>query len=85
MNFDELSPELQKRAQTCKTPEEVLNLAREEGYELSDDELQSISGGMKWRCEDKTCSDFVPAHSTRGCTWERGRRTGSGIRSVRNH
>lgn len=30
MNFDELSPELQKRAQTCKTPEELLNLAREE-------------------------------------------------------
>jgi predicted ribosomally synthesized peptide with nif11-like leader len=60
MNFDELSPELQKRAQTCKTPEEVLNLAREEGYELSDDELQSISGGMKWRREDKTCSDFAP-------------------------
>ena len=27
----------------CKTPEEVLALAKEEGYELSDQELESVA------------------------------------------
>ena len=34
----------------CKTPEEMLALAKEEGYELSDEELESISGGISWTC-----------------------------------
>ena len=29
----------------CKTPEEMLALAKEEGYELSEKEMQLISGG----------------------------------------
>ncbi|MBR3157824.1 MAG: Nif11 family protein [Atopobiaceae bacterium] len=29
----------------CETPEEILALAQEEGYDLSDAELQEISGG----------------------------------------
>jgi len=48
MKFDELSPELQSKARKRKTPEEVLALAREEGYEVTDEELQAISGGVKW-------------------------------------
>ena len=31
------------------TPEEILELAKEEGYELSDAELESVSGG-DWDC-----------------------------------
>ena len=60
MNFDELSPELRKKAQACETPEDFLALAQEEGYELSDEELEAVSGGIKWRCSDKTCSSFSP-------------------------
>jgi len=41
----ELSPEQRDRAKQCKTPEELLALAKEEGYELTDDELEGISGG----------------------------------------
>ena len=57
MKFDELSPELQSKARKCKTPEEILALAREEGYEVTDEELQTISGGVKWSlwCSDQTC------------------------------
>lgn len=60
MNFDDLSPEMKDKVKVCKTPEEVLSLAKEEGYELSDDELASISGG--WgdpNCADKgECADY---------------------------
>ena len=42
----ELSPEQRAKAKQCKTPEELLALAKEEGYELTDDELEGISGGF---------------------------------------
>ena len=32
----------------CKTPEDILALAAEEGYELSDEQIESISGGLSW-------------------------------------
>ena len=54
MNFDELSPEMQEKVKNCKTPEEMLSLAKEEGYVLSDEELAGISGG--WG--DPNCSDL---------------------------
>ena len=60
MNFDDLSSELKEKVKACKTPEEVLALAKEEGYELSDDELASVSGG--WgdpKCKSlNECNDY---------------------------
>lgn len=55
MDFNELSPELQEKAKSCKTPEEMLALAKEEGYELSDSELEAIAGGTWHGCDDHTC------------------------------
>lgn len=54
MNFDELkSPGLQAKLKGAGTPEELLALAREEGFELSDEELDAVSGGKDWwKCED---------------------------------
>ncbi len=56
MNFEELkNPKLQEKLKSAKTPEEMLALAREEGFELTDEELEGISGG--WN----TCwTDFDP-------------------------
>ena len=54
MNFEDLTPEQQQKAKACKTPEDILALAKEEGYELSDEELAGISGG--WCPAD--CSDY---------------------------
>ena len=45
MNFDDLTEELKAKAKACETPEEILALAKEEGYELSEEELEDISGG----------------------------------------
>ena len=45
MKFEDLTPEQQEKARACKTPEDILALAKEEGYVLTDDELSAIGGG----------------------------------------
>ena len=63
MEFENLTPEQREKAKACKSAEEILALAKEEGYEISDDELESVSGG-DWDCwsicsklvEDPRCS-----------------------------
>lgn len=48
MDFNSLTPEQQEKVFNAKTPEEILALAKEEGYELSDEELEGIAGGAIW-------------------------------------
>lgn len=48
MGIDGLTPELQEKIKACKTPEEMLALAQEAGYELSDEQLEGIAGGGAW-------------------------------------
>lgn len=45
MNYNDLSEEQKAKAAECKTPEELLALTKEEGYEISAEELDAISGG----------------------------------------
>ena len=66
MEFKDLSPELQEKARACKSAEDILALAQEEGYELSEEELEAVNGGVNWSCWsvkgcDIVCSDlYVP-------------------------
>lgn len=54
MDFDELKdPELQVRLKAAKTPEELLEIAKESGVELEDAQLTAISGGT-W------CDEYCP-------------------------
>ena len=46
MNIEDLSSELQEKAKACKTVEELFELAKEEGIELGEEELEAINGGM---------------------------------------
>lgn len=55
MNLENLTPEQQERAKACKSAEDVLALAKEYGYELTDEELTAISGGS-W------CWDICSPH-----------------------
>ena len=50
--FDDISEETKARAIACKTPEEILELAKSEGVELSLEELDSVSGGGFWSGKD---------------------------------
>ena len=43
-NLD-ISPELREKAKACKTPEEMLTLAKAEGCKLSEAELEEVAGG----------------------------------------
>lgn len=46
MNIENLSPEQLEKAKACKSAEELFALAKEEGVELSEKELEAINGGM---------------------------------------
>ena len=45
MNVKALTQEQWEKLQQCKTPEDILALAQAEGVELTDDQLQQVTGG----------------------------------------
>jgi len=65
MEFKDLTPEQQEKLNACESPKDILALAAEEGYELSDEEIESISGGLSW--DDVGSVARIGAHKgTRG-------------------
>ena len=46
MSFDDLTPEQLEKARACATPEELLELAKQEGFELTDEQLNAVAGGV---------------------------------------
>lgn len=56
MNYDDLTPDQMEKAKACKTVDELLELAKAEGIELSDAELEGMAGGLSWG--DGDCSLF---------------------------
>ena len=66
MNFEDLTDEQKAKARAAQTPEEILALAKEEGYELTDEELNTVVGGWlgcptdcNQVCYHKNCDTFV--------------------------
>ena len=45
MGLNALTQEQWDKLRECKTPEDILALAQAEGVELTDDELQQVTGG----------------------------------------
>ena len=45
MNIDDLYPELKEKAYSSRTAEELRELLKEEGMEITDEELGGIAGG----------------------------------------
>lgn len=64
MNFEDLTPEQKEKARACKNQEEILALVHEEGYELSADELEAVSGGVSWDCVSD-CPEHTPCPQDR--------------------
>ena len=55
MSFENVPDSIKARAEACKSPEELLALAKEEGYELSEEDLDAVSGGSSWYENDDGC------------------------------
>ena len=56
MTMDDLSDETRAKLLECKTPEDILALAKAEGIELTDEDLEEISGGIDWiSCKRVNC------------------------------
>ena len=59
MVFDDLTYEQKARAMACKTTDELVALAKAEGVELSEEQLDSIAGGDSWWCPTATsCPNY---------------------------
>lgn len=59
MKFDDLTEEQKAKAMACKTTDELIALAKAEGVELSDEQLNSIAGGDSFWCPTATsCPNY---------------------------
>ena len=56
--YESLSDDLKAKVANCKTGEELVALAEKEGIELTDEQLDAISGGGGWLCSDYSCDDY---------------------------
>ena len=69
MEFEDLkNPELQEKLKACKSMSELAQIAVDEGVELSDDQLEGLSGGnavTEWanECPKKNCAGYVEHNS----------------------
>lgn len=57
-----LTTEQINKARKCKSNEELLALAKEEGVTLSDEQLEAVSGGF---CSDTTVTSVCPKCGTK--------------------
>ena len=46
--FGNLTSEQREKAKQCKSPEEFLKLTGAEGIDLTDEQMEAISGGGDW-------------------------------------
>ena len=51
MKYEDLTEEQKSKIADAKNPEEILEIAKAEGYELTREELEEISGGRFWMNE----------------------------------
>ncbi|OON84840.1 hypothetical protein BXO88_15255 [Oribacterium sp. C9] len=60
-DFSKLDPELKAKAEKCQSKEELIELAKSSGVELTDEQLDAIAGGNGdfWEpCGSHSCSEY---------------------------
>ena len=77
MDYKDLTDEQRARIAACDSPDELLALAKAEGYELSDEDLEMVSGGWNDtltcpQCGSKSISydSFLSMHICQSCGHE---------------
>lgn len=58
--YEGLSEDLKAKVTSCKSAEEIFELAKTEGIELTDEQMDAISGGSKWggwACSENSCGE----------------------------
>ena len=68
-----LSEEQIAKAKECKNQEELLKLAKEEGVELTSEQIEAVSGGgcfSSMKCPNCGSNDFrkLPIYQVSGCS-----------------
>ena len=59
MEYNDPTDEQKERVMACKTADELIALAKAEGVELSDEQLNSIAGGDSFWCPTATsCPNY---------------------------
>lgn len=53
-SFKDLTPEQLEKARACKDSADLIELAKEEGIELTDDQLEAVAGGSWYSCMNET-------------------------------
>ena len=62
MDFGNLTPEQIEKAKACKTVEDLLALAKEQGCEITEERLEALAGGASgWGVPDTCPNDTSPA------------------------
>ena len=55
--LSKLTDEQKKKIEAAQSPEELLAIAKETGYELTPDEQEAVSGGYSWKvCKRYDCN-----------------------------
>jgi hypothetical protein len=63
-----LTDEQKKKLETVQSPEELLAIAKEAGYELSPDQLEAVAGGDRWlKCDIKCWEVCNVVCLSKGC------------------
>lgn len=60
--LNDMDDDLKAKVAACETPEDIQTLAKAEGVELSDEQLDSISGGS-WT-NTSECGHVYEAHTS---------------------
>lgn len=58
MEFKDLTPEQREKAKACTSAEELIALAQAEGVDLTDEQLDAVSGGKDWDDCPLDCGNF---------------------------
>ena len=59
MEFNDLTEEQKAQVMACKTADELIALAKAEGVELSEEQLDAIAGGDSFWCPTATsCPNY---------------------------